>query len=458
MSEQALTCATRFGDPDLMSFALVSIGESLIRLGRTGEGVRLLDEAMAGVTAGEVSPVVSGLAYCAVIAACHEAFDLRRAREWTAELSRWCSAQEQPVPYRGVCLAHRVEIMCLHGDWEDALDEAREACRSARSGPTARSADAAFYQLGELHRLRGEHDEAERAYREASRLGHTAQPGVALSLLATGSGQAAERAIRTALDAAGDRTARCRILPAYVDVMLAAVKVDEARTAAEELAVAAEALDSPLLDAISGRAKGAVLLAAGEARGAQAVLGHAVAVFRDLGAPYDVARTRLLIGLACRETGDEVTARLEIEAATSAFRELGAAPDLARGEALALTATTRAAGLLTAREREVLAARGRGEVEPGRGGRPVPEREDGRPSPRQHLHQARGVVAFRGDGVRPPARASSDSLAGPPAPGSLVPPSSFRRPRSGALVPVPRKNHPRSGVDVLRTRRPQPGA
>lgn len=354
VSEQALACAARFGDPDLMNFSMVCVGESLIRLGQAAEGVRLLDEAMVAVTAGEVSPIVSGLAYCAVIAACHEVFDLRRAREWTAELSRWCSAQQELVPYRGICLAHRVEIMRLHGDWADALDEANRACRWMRSVPAAESADAAFYQLGELHRVRGEYDEAERAYQEASRRGHSAQPGVALSLLAAGDRGAAERAIRTALDTAGDRASRCRLLPARVEIALAADKVEEARAAAAELAEAAEALDSPLLDAVSGQAGGSVLLAAGDARGAQVVLGRAVATFRHLDAPYDAARARLLVGLACRETGDEVTARLEIEAAKSVFRALGAAPDLARAEELAVRATTRAAGRLTARELEVL--------------------------------------------------------------------------------------------------------
>jgi ATP/maltotriose-dependent transcriptional regulator MalT len=211
-----------------------------------------------------------------------------------------------------------------------------------------------YYELGELHRLRGEYDEAEHAYREASRLGHTAQPGVALCLLATGDAGTAERAIRTALDAAGDRVSRCSILPAYVEVMLAVGKVEDARTAAEELVGTAEALDAPLLNAVSGHVQGAVLLATGESGSAQTALGHAVAAFRELGAPYDAARTRLLIGLSCREAGDEITAQLEIEAAKSAFRELGAAPDLLRAEELALKATTRAAGLLTARELEVL--------------------------------------------------------------------------------------------------------
>ncbi|MFC5267399.1 LuxR C-terminal-related transcriptional regulator [Kribbella qitaiheensis] len=354
-SEEALTFATRFRDHDLQTFAMVTVGESLIRLGEAGEGIRLLDESMIAVTAGEVSPIVSGLAYCAVIAACHEIFDLRRAREWTAELSRWCAAQQEQVPpYRGVCLAHRVEIMRMQGDWADAVDEANLACQWLGSLPVVRSADAAYYQLAELHRLRGEYSEAEQAYRKASGFGHTAQPGLALLLLAAGDTGAAERAIRTALDGARDQGSRCRILPAFVEVMLAAGSIEVARTAAMELAAVAERLHAPLLIAISEHLTGAVLLAAGEARSAQAALGHAVATFRDLDAPYDAARARLLIGLACRETGDEVTARLEIEAAKSLFRELGAAPDLLRAEELALEATTRTASLLTARELEVL--------------------------------------------------------------------------------------------------------
>ncbi len=136
--------------------------------------------------------------------------------------------------------------------------------------------------------------------------------------------------------------------------MLAAGELEEARTAAEELATTADAVDSALLSAVGGQARGAVLLASGEARGAQAVLGHAVATFRDLDAPYETARTRLLIGLSCRESGDDVTARLEIEAATAVFRELGALPDLLRAEELVLKSANRAAGLLTTREREVL--------------------------------------------------------------------------------------------------------
>ncbi|MEV8532699.1 LuxR C-terminal-related transcriptional regulator [Streptomyces sp. NPDC051211] len=353
--EQVLEYATRFGDPDLENFALIGVGESLVQLGDTAGGVRLLDEAMVAVTAGEVSPVITGLAYCAVITACHELFDVRRASEWTDGLSAWCGAQQDVVPYRGVCMVHRVELLRLHGDWADALDEAEQACRWLRRQPALQPEDAALYQIGEVHRLRGEYAEAEEAYREAGRLGHPAQPGRALMLLAAGDADAAARAIRSALDAAGDhRPSRCRLLPACVEIMLAAGRTEEAAAAVAELRAAAETVAGPLLTALAGSAEGALLLAAGETGRAQAVLAPAAAAFRALGMPYEAARARLLLGLACRQAGDEVTGRLELGAATDALRELGAGPDVLRAEQLGIGAAGRAAGLLTVREREVL--------------------------------------------------------------------------------------------------------
>jgi DNA-binding CsgD family transcriptional regulator/tetratricopeptide (TPR) repeat protein len=353
MYSRAAEIGVRFGDPDVTAMARLGEGQTAIMLGRTADGLTLLDEAMVAVTADETSAAMTGLVYCAVIETCQEIFDVRRAREWTTALSRWCESQPELVPYRGQCLVHRAEILELHGDWPDAIDEAQRACERLAEPPHP-AVGRAFYRRGELQRLRGEYDAADHSYREASRYGQSPHPGLALLRYAQGQVDAAATTIRQALSEAQDRVSRSRLLGASVEIALAGNNVHAARTAADELAQIAADTGAPLLDALSDHAHGAVLLAEGDAAAALESLRRACTRLQELDAPYDVARVRAHIGLSYRALGDDETAEMELDAARAAFERLGAAPDLARVDELTGTAASETAAGLTRREVEVL--------------------------------------------------------------------------------------------------------
>jgi ATP/maltotriose-dependent transcriptional regulator MalT len=346
--------ADRFGDADLRALGRLGQGQSLVRQGQVAKGVAMLDEAMVAVTTGEVSPMAAGIVYCTMIIACRAVFDLRRMREWTAMLGRWCATQQDLKPYRGQCLVHRSEIMQLRGEWADALDEVRQACEHLSDPPGDPVLGMALYQQAELLRLRGEYARAEASYREAGGCGHTMQPGLALLRFAQGRLDDATAAIQRTVAAAEGPVERSRVLSAYVEITLAADDVDAARAAAGGLAEIAAAFDSPYLRAVVGYAQGSVLLADSDAAAACIALRRAWVAWHELEAPYEAARVRLQMARACRQLGDNDTADMEVDAARRVFEQLGAAPALEQVRELTSPTASAATGGLTPREVEVL--------------------------------------------------------------------------------------------------------
>jgi tetratricopeptide (TPR) repeat protein len=191
--------ARRFGNHDLVALGLMCQGRMTIYAGQVQGGLALLDEAMVGISAGEVSPIIAGMVYCSMIEACQEVSDFSRAASWTRALTRWCDTQPGLVPYTGQCSLHRGQIMRLHGAYDEALAEFALAQHRYQLEGTAAPAALALTEQGDVLRIRGRLDEAEASYRQAAELGHEPQPGLALSWLARGRTTAAVLAMRRVL-------------------------------------------------------------------------------------------------------------------------------------------------------------------------------------------------------------------------------------------------------------------
>jgi DNA-binding CsgD family transcriptional regulator len=350
---EAVAIGERCGDAELVACARHQQGRIRLQEGRVHAGLALLDETMLAVTSGRLSPLVTGLMYCSVIDACQRVCAIGRSREWTAALAQWCDAQPDMVAFAGVCQVHRAEVMQMQGAWPQAIEAARRAHARAR-GFDRRAAAAALYQQAEILRLTGEFDAAEEAYRGASRLGFDPQPGLALLRLAQRRTGAAVAAIRRAVGGTVERVKRLGLLPACVEILLAAGETGAARDACEELEEIARTFGAEAPGAMAAQARGAVELAEGDARAAQRSLLRAAEAWRRLDAPYAAARARVLMGLACRALGDEDGAGLELDAARAVFERLGARPEVVSVQSLLKGVRDDRLHGLTPRELQVL--------------------------------------------------------------------------------------------------------
>ncbi|WP_306363567.1 LuxR family transcriptional regulator [Nocardia sp. CC227C] len=341
----------RFGEPDLTAMGLCVQGRLAMYSGRVREGLALLDEAMACISTGGVSTMFVGHIYCAMIEACQEVSDLGRAETWTMALTTWCADQPGLVMFTGQCAVHRGQLMRMHGAYDAALEEFELAVHRYTAAETSTAAGLALAERGDVLRIRGAYDEADRAYHAALACGHEPQPGLALLWLARGRIAAALGAARRLIAETKNSVHRSRILPAAIEILLAAGAFEEAADLGDELSRISATFGCAALRAMAGHARGCIALARDDHAAAITELRLAARIWSELDAPYEAARCRVAIGRALRALGDEESARSDLTAARRAFAQLGAVP--AERATTELLHPAKPCGL-TARELEVL--------------------------------------------------------------------------------------------------------
>jgi class 3 adenylate cyclase len=335
--ERAHDIAAHAGDRDTQVLALVGKGRAFVQRGDVEAGLAILDEASTSAVSGELRPFATGLVYCVTISSCQNVGDLRRAAEWTEAASRWCE-QADMNGFPGACRIHRAEIMRLRGDWPQAEQTALAACEELQDFDRLITAGG-YYEIGEIRRRRGDFAAAEDAYRAANELGRSPQPGLALLQLAEGRVESALAGINRALGELQEPLGRVRALPALVEIAIAAADVATAGSAAAELQQLVDAYKigdrrAPAFDATVHFALGQIELAEKDWDGAARDLRRVRDEWQQIGAPYEVAQARLLLGIAFRGQGDEHAATLELQAALTTFERLGAKLDEARAKEL----------------------------------------------------------------------------------------------------------------------------
>ena len=333
-AQHAYELAERFGDQNVQAIALVAQGQARLYKGELDAGLKLLDEASVSALSGELDPFATCMVYCMTITGCQVVGDYGRARQWTDAASRWSDTIDVHG-FPGACRVHRSEILWLGGDWDAAEQEVVAACNELGSYSVF-TAGAGQYQIGEIRRRRGDFAAAEDAYRKAQELGRDPQPGQALLRLAQGKVNEAVAALGRALGPdRRDPLLRARRLPAQVEVSLAVGDLAAAREAADELAETTEHFRvdgerTPLLEGALQLSRARIELAAEEWEDAERCARAALATWTKIGAPYEAATARLLLGMAYEHQGDRNGARGEYELAEQTFTKLGAVLDSRR--------------------------------------------------------------------------------------------------------------------------------
>lgn len=323
-AQRVIEVGRGLGVTDLEMLGLGIQGLALVSEGAVDEGMRLLDEATAAATGGDMAePVAIGMTCCNLMYACERVRDFDRAAQWCARIKEFSSRIGLRL-ILSVCRVHYASLALVRGEWDEAEAELLPLVEELAVSLPALVPDAVGH-LGELRRRQGRLDEAEALLGQVA-FHPAASVGLAAVALDRGdaarAGDLAERSLRAIPEGARtQRVAGCELL---VRARTAAGDLDGARAALVELRDTAGAIGTPLLDAAAKAAEGAICAAEGQHDEARRLFEDAIARYVGSDAPYDAASTDLELARTLAALGRADDAAREAEAAREIFVRLGA--------------------------------------------------------------------------------------------------------------------------------------
>ncbi len=331
-SALAIELGSRLGVGPAVVIGRVATARIKILDGHVDEGLDLLDEVSAVLMSGEVDPLTTGMMYCELICAAQGLALHDRAREWTEVMEHW----RHGAAFGGIngrCRVHRAELLRISGTCDLAEEEALAACSELRPW-LRREFGWPLVELGNIRLRKGDLDGAEEAFLAAHEHAWSPQPGLALLRLAQGNPEGAAALIADAIAHPLDIPSKER--PPFGDLRLAPLFDAQAEIAAEmgdadivwraadALQLIANAYSSRSLRAAAALAKARAALLSNDLEQTNDACSTAIAEWADLGAPFETAMARLVLGEAHHRSGNTDRALMEWRAAQGAFEAFGA--------------------------------------------------------------------------------------------------------------------------------------
>lgn len=330
---RAIELGERLGVTPAVVIGRVASARIEIYEGRVHEGLEQLGEIGVLLMSGTVDHLTTGMMYCELICAAQGLGRYDLAAEWTEIMEHWRHGKAFGG-INGRCRVHRAEMLRISGPCDAAEAEALGACAELRPW-MRREFGWPLSELGMIRLRKGDLAGAEEAFVAAHRHAWTPHPGLALVRLAQGDVDVAAALIQDAIDHPLDIPSKERppfsdlrlapLLDAQAEIAAAAGDAASVRRAADKLRSIADTWDCRSLDASADLASARVALLEGDLERAIDKADHAVAGWTEMGAPFEAAAARVVLGDAHHQGGHVIRARMEWEAAHAAFQTFGAA-------------------------------------------------------------------------------------------------------------------------------------